>query len=145
MSKKRHRARMLTVQALYQWQVGGQNPEKIIAQFLEEHANRKFHQAYFQALFSGVVFNISLVEETLVEYIDRDINELDQVERAILSLSTYELIKKIEVPYKVVINEAIELAKTYGADQSHKYINAVLDKMVAKLRRLEVQENKVKE
>ena len=139
MSKKRHRARMLTAQALYQWQVGGQNPEKILKQFLEEHANRKFHQAYFQEIFSGVVFNIDLVDDQIKQDIDREINELDPVERAILRLSTYELIKKIEVPYKVVINEAVELAKTYGADQSHKYINAILDKMVRRLRKLEVE------
>ncbi len=139
MSKKRHRARALTVQALYQWQVGGQDPESILARFLEEHKGRKFQQAYFQEIFSGVVFNIDLVDDQLQPYLDRKMNELDPVERAILRLSTYELIKRNDIPYKVIINEAIELAKTYGADQSHKYINAILDKMGLKLRHLEVK------
>ena len=139
MSKKRSRARALATQALYQWQVSAKDPQEILAFFLEEHQRSKFHKAYFETLFSGVTRDVTLLDEQILTIIDRKVEELDYVERAILRLSTYELINSLDVPYKVVINEGVELAKTFGADQSHKYINAVLDKLVRQLRCLEVE------
>ncbi len=139
MSKKRTRARHLATQALYQWQISADDPQQILAHFVEEHQRSRYHKIYFEVLFNGVIKNIEEIDQQLQHMIDREIDSLDYVERAILRLSTYELMKQLDVPYKVVINEGVELAKVFGADQSHKYINAVLDRMVKRLRRLEIQ------
>ena len=134
MSRKRSRARSLAVQALYQWQVAGQDLSTIVEQFLAEHDPRRFEVAYFEELVRGVPTNLSRIDAALSRYLDRPVERVDPVERAILRLGAYELSDHPEVPYRVVINEAVELAKTFGAEQGHRYVNGVIDKLARELR-----------
>jgi len=136
-SRKRSRARSHAVQALYQWQVTGQDLGSIIDQFLAEQDPRRFDVDYFSELVRGVPTSLSRLDEALGRHLDRPVGQVDLVERAILRLATYELVQHPEIPYRVVINEAVELAKTYGAEQGHRYVNGVLDKLAREQRALE--------
>lgn len=138
MSKKRSKAREFAIQAIYQWQVSGNEVHDIISQFLQEKNRKSFEIDYFQDLLRGVVTNLTDLDELLAPLIDRDIEQVDLVERAILRMAAYELVRHQEVPYRVVINEAVELAKIFGADQGHKYVNGVIDKLAQKTRAMEV-------
>ena len=142
MSRQRSQARSHAVQALYQWQMTGDNVAAIVNQFLVANPDKDFDVAYFRELLSGVTGNLERLDQALSPSLDRAINSVDPVERAILRLGVYELADKPEIPYKVVINEAVELAKIYGADQGHKYINGVLDKVAQQLRAFEVKAGK---
>lgn len=139
MSKNRSQARHHAVQALYQWQMTGQNIKEIHNQFLEEQDVKEFDVNYFETLLSGIPANLSSLDEILGLFLDRSIESVDPVERAILRLGTYELQNHLEVPYRVVINEGVELAKVFGAEQGHKYVNGVLDKIAHKLRSQEIK------
>jgi len=134
MSKKRSKSRRLAVQALYQWQIAGQNIKDIIQQFRENEAPNSYEDAYFSTLVRGVPTNLNDLDAVLAPCLDRSIGSVDPVERAILRLGAYELSHCPEVPYRVVINEGVELAKVFGAEEGHKYINGVLDKLARKLR-----------
>ncbi len=134
MGSKRSRAREQAVQALYQWQLTGQNLSEIDAQFLEEPEAIRIDIPYFKTLLHGVPKHLSALDEALRELLDRAIENVDPVERAILRLGAYELLYQPEVPYRVVINEAVELAKTFGSEQGHRYVNGVLDKLAQKTR-----------
>ncbi len=138
MSKKRTKAREFAIQAIYQWQVSGNEIQEIIEQFLQEKNLKSFEIEYFQDLLRGVITNLDELDTALAAFIDRDIEQVDLVERAILRMAGYELIHHPEVPYRVVINEAVELAKLFGADQGHKYVNGVVDKLAQKKRAVEV-------
>lgn len=138
MSKKRSKAREFSIQAVYQWQVSGNEIQEIIDQFLQEKNLKSFEIAYFQDLLRGVITNLDELDKALAAFIDRDIEQVDLVERAILRMAAYELIHHPEVPYRVVINEAVELAKLFGADQGHKYVNGVVDKLAQQKRAVEV-------
>ena len=138
MSRQRSKARRLAVQAIYQWQVAGQEPDSIVAQFAAEHTNKTVDFEYFSDLFQGVITNLEKLDGCLRPQLDRAILSVDPVERAILRLATYEFLERLEVPYKVVINEAVELAKTFGAEQGHRYVNGVLDKTANVMRTLEI-------
>jgi N utilization substance protein B len=138
---KKSLARSSATQALYQWQVTGDEVTDIVKQFREEQ-DKNVDQHYFRELVLGVHAKQKELDDLIVPFLDRDILRVDLVERAILRLGTYELAFKPEVPFKVVINEAVELAKSFGADQSHKYINGVLDKLAAKLRPVEMKAKK---
>ena len=137
MSRKRSLARRLALQALYQWQVTGDDLGEIVNHFLTEHRNKKFEAGYFRELVTQVPAHLEALDQALGPHLDRPVEELDLVERALLRLASYELMARPEVPYKVVINEAVELAKTFGAEQSHRYVNGVLDKVARKLRPVE--------
>lgn len=139
MSNKRTRARSLAVQAIYRWQVTGDNVGEIVSDFLAEQENGKFEADYFRSLVSAVPAKLDELDAYISPLLDRNIESVDLVERAVLRLGTYELWKNIEVPYRVVINEYVELAKVFGADQGHKYINGVLDKLAKSLRAIEVK------
>jgi N utilization substance protein B len=136
-SRKRSQARSLAVQALYQWQVTGQDVADVVNQFLTAQDVRKFEVAYFRDLVSGVPTHLQQVDTALQPHLDRPVEQVDLVERAILRLGAYELAEHPEIPYRVVINEAVELAKTFGAEQGHRYVNGVLDKVAQALRPLE--------
>ncbi len=138
MSRQRSKARSLAVQAIYQWQMAGQPVPEIIAQFLAEQAGRKLDADYFQVLVSGVTSGLARIDGALSGFMDRDMERVDPVERAILRMAGYELLEHPEIPYRVVINEAVELAKVFGAEQGHRFINGVLDKAARKLRPLEM-------
>ncbi|OBX05664.1 antitermination protein NusB [Gallibacterium genomosp. 3] len=132
---KRRRARECTVQALYSWFVSQNTPEKVELDFITDEDMKGVDLPYFRKLFRETVNNIDTIEQLFSPYLDRSIDELGTIERAILSAATYELKFAPDVPYKVVINEAIEVAKTFGAEDSHKYINGVLDKLAPQLGR----------
>lgn len=130
----RRKAREYSVQAIYQWQMSGSSLNDIEAQYLTTMNSRKVDTEYFQELFNGVLTNLDNMDKALEPALERDIDEIDPVERAIVRLAAYELINRIDIPKKVVINEAIELAKTFGATDGHKFVNGVLDKISKTLR-----------
>ena len=133
--KQRSRARV--VQALYQWLVSGENIKKIEQQFLNQKEG-KISKAFFSNLLLNIPKNIAALEDFIHPTLDRDIGELGPTEKAILYLGVYELKFQPEVPYKVVINEAVELAKLYGAEGSFKLVNSSLDKIALELRAVEL-------
>ena len=133
--KQRSRARV--VQALYQWLVSDEDLAEIEKQFLNQKEG-KISKAFFSNLFINIPKNISLLDEIIKPSLDRSIDELGPTERAILYLGVYELKFQSEVPYRVVINEAIELTKLYGAESAYKLINSSLDKIAKELRSVEV-------
>ena len=131
----RRRARECAVQALYSWAVSQNSPEIVELNFMTEQDMKGVDTPYFRKLFRQTVENVETVERIMQGYLDRSLAELDPVEKAVLRLAVYELQFEADVPYKVVINEAIEVAKVFGADESHKYINGVLDKIAPVVRR----------
>lgn len=130
----RHRARRAAVQALYQWQLTGQSPGDIESHFVLGHDMDEFDKEYFHVLLHEIPLHKSELDDHILPYLDRKISEVDPVELACLRLGAYEIEFHPEIPYKVVLNEAVELAKTFGAEHGHKYVNAVLDKVAQKLR-----------
>lgn len=139
MSKQKSRARQLAVQAIYQWQMAEPDVGSIVLQFMENPANGKFDQSYFKDLLRGVTHNVDKIDDSISPMLDRKVESVDPVERAILRLGAYELLFHPEVPYRVVINESVELAKKFGAEKGHKYVNAVLDKLAQQTRVLEMR------
>lgn len=137
MSRQRSRSRRLAIQALYQWQIAGQDVVDIVSHFMVEQDAKTFDTQYFEELVHGVPASLDKLDEALGSCLDRSLEAVDPVERAILRLGAYELIKHPEIPYRVVINEAVELAKTFGAEKGHRYVNGVLDKAARALRPLE--------
>lgn len=131
----RRRARECTVQALYSWAVSGNTAEQVELAFVLDQDMDGVDKPYFRKLFRQTIENIETVDFSISPYIDCAFDELDPIETAILRLAVYELRFELDVPYKVVINEAIEVAKVFGADESHKYINGVLDKIAPALGR----------
>ena len=139
---QRRKARRLILQALYQWQIAKTEPEEITAQFREQNPG-KVDWDYFQEVFSEIPKQVSILDAYLQPLLDRHLDALDPIERALLYLGTFELANRVDVPYRVVINESVELAKVFGATDSHKYINGVLDKLVSTLRPLELGNKRV--
>lgn len=139
MSNARSKARRFALQALYQWQLSGLAVAEIETQFIQDNDLGKVDMAYFHALLQEVVARAPALDTALAPLLGRSIDEVDPVERAILRMATYELIARVDIPYRVVINEAIELAKTFGAEQGHRYINGVLDRLASRLRADEVK------
>jgi len=134
LSRARTMARRRALQAIYQWQQAGQNISDIEAQFLAEQDMSRAEVPYFIELLHGVPRYLDEIDSYYASYLDRSVNALDHIERAILRIGAYELKHRPDVPYRVVINEAVELAKTFGADQSYRYINGVMDKVASELR-----------
>lgn len=130
----RHLARQAAVQALYQWDLTEQPPESILEHFIQQHDITEIDEDYFQLLVREVPLFHREIEAHIVPMLDRDLDDVDPVERAILRIGAYELEYRSEIPKNVVINESVELAKTFGAELSYKFINGVLDKVAAELR-----------
>jgi len=139
MSNARTKARRNVVQALYQWQLSGGNIADIQAQFLSEYDMKKVDVAYFKELFRQIPLRLHELDDHLLPFLDRPVDEVDPVERAILRLAAYELEFCLDVPYRVVINESVELAKRFGAEHGHKYVNGVVDQVAQKLRTIEMK------
>ncbi|MCW8955704.1 MAG: transcription antitermination factor NusB [Gammaproteobacteria bacterium] len=142
MAKGRSNARKKAMQALYQWSISGNELKDIEVQFQTEQDMSKVDTDYFHSLLFEVPKNISDLDHRLAPLMDRKNDELDPVEQAILRISTYELLHRLDVPYQVVINEAVDLALSFGADQSHKFVNGVLDTLARDLRKIEVESQK---
>lgn len=135
---RRHLARRCAVQALYQWQHTHQLASEIIQQFTEDDLLQRADYQYFAVLVNGTIENSTGIDDLLREYIDRSIDKLNPVELAIMRTAIFELQQCLHVPYKVVLNEALVVAKEFGADQGHKYVNAILHQLVPKLRAAEM-------
>lgn len=133
----RRKARRFALQALYEWSIS-QNPMfEIEARYRVENDMHKVDLEYFHELIHEIVKRCDAIDDTFMAHLDRKFHELDHVERAILRIGTYELLHRIDVPYRVVINEGIELAKDFGATDSHKYVNGILDEVAKQHRKLE--------
>jgi len=134
----RHLSRRAAVQALYQWDLTGQNRFDIAAHFLSDQQLERSDQAYFEETIREVPRLKDELDAQLGPCLDRDLDAVDPVERAILRLATFELLHHPEIPYRVVINEAVELAKTFGSANSYRFVNGILDKLVTTARSVEV-------
>jgi N utilization substance protein B len=138
----RRQARTLAMQALYSWHMAGQSLNEIEAQFRVDNDFTAVDGAYFHEILHGVPRQKTEIDGAFESLLDRPLDEIDPVELSILRLSTYELKNRIDIPYRVVINEGIELAKVFGATDGHKFVNGVLDKLAPRLRADEVRANK---
>ncbi|WP_277963937.1 transcription antitermination factor NusB [Pseudomonas sp. RIT-To-2] len=138
-SMKRREARKLATQALYQWHMASHSLNEIEAQFRVDNDFTDVDGAYFREILHGVPASKSEIDAVLTPCMDLALEELDPVELAVLRLSTWELLKRVDVPYRVVINEGIELAKVFGSTDGHKFVNGVLDKVAPNVRAAEVK------
>ena len=139
MSKARHKARRLAMQALYAWQMSGQDLTEIDEQIRLDHDMSKVDQEYFSELLHKVPSLLQVLDDHIIPLLDRDLDKVDPTERAILRMGAYEMAFRPDVPYKVAINEGVELAKTFGAEDGHKFINGILDGMAKNLRAVEIK------
>lgn len=139
MSSAKTNARKCAVQALYQWQLSGESLSRIEMEFLQEDRLIGAQKNYFSEIIHGVPKQLKLIDEALVEFVDRSVEKIDPVERAVLRIGVYELIIRQDTPYRVIINEGVNLAKCFGAEGSYKYVNGVLDKVSQKIRVLEIK------
>ncbi|MES2662674.1 MAG: transcription antitermination factor NusB [Pseudomonadota bacterium] len=135
-SRKLARERIL--QALYQWQLSDAPDNELIAQYRVDHADEVIDWPFFEQAIRTITSTSKELDEQYVSFLDRTIEQLDPIERGVLRLGIFELMHRVDVPYRVVINEAVELAKRYGATESHKYINGILDKAARQLREVEI-------
>ena len=133
----RARARRRALQAVYAWQMSGGEVGQVIAQFAHEQAHEIADLEYFDDLVRGVVKHRGALDEALAGYLDRTVEEVDPIERAVLRLSAYEMLHRVDVPYRVVLNEAIEIAKRFGSEHGHTFVNGVLDRAAADWRAAE--------
>ena len=139
----RRRAREFALQGLYQWRVGGNDEAAIEAHLADTTGFDKADRAFFVGLLRGVLAQQAVLQEQLQAHLDRPFTELSPVESRVLLAGAYELANYPQTPYRVIINEAIELTKSFGGTDGHKYVNGVLDKLAAKLRPVEVEAKRV--
>ena len=137
LAAQRRKARHFGLQALYQWTLSDASLVDIDAEFRVDNDFRHTDGEYFQALLRGVMEDVEALEALFSPLLDRALDDLDPIERNLLRMGTFELKERIDVPYKVVINEAVSLAKKFGATESHRYINGILDKVASELRTVE--------
>ena len=142
LARARGKSRRLAMQAIYQWQMTGDNISDIKQQFFDENNMAKLDSAFFSEMVSGVASSISELDPLLEKYMSRKVESVDPVERSILRLATYEFINRFDVPYRVVLNEAVTITKEYCSENSHTFVNAVLDKVAKEIRHIEVQSSK---
>ena len=139
LAKGRSNARKKATQALYQWHMSGNDLNEIEEQFFQEQNMEKVDTNYFHKILHQVPAEIVALDKLIAKYSNRTEGELDPIEQSILRLSSFELKNSIDVPYKVVISEAITLAKMFGSDKSHTFINSILDKLSKDLRKVEIE------
>ena len=133
----RHRAREFALQGIYQWLLSNEDSGVIDAHIRQAHGFDKADAAHFNALLHGAIREVARLREKISPLIDRPLKQLSPIEHAALLIGTYELEHHLEIPYKVVINEAVELTKSFGGIDGHKYVNGVLDKLAARIRTVE--------
>jgi N utilization substance protein B len=136
---QRRRARELALQGVYQWLIAGGDANAIDAQLREHEGYEKVDGQHFDALLRGSIEQAAILDAALARHVDRKTTELSPVEHGVLMIGAYELTHCLDIPYKVAINEAVELAKAFGGTDGHKYVNGVLDKVAGDLRPDEVQ------
>ena len=137
LAAQRRKARHFGLQALYQWTLSDASLVDIDAEFRVDNDFRHTDGEYFQALLRGVMEDVESLEALFSPLLDRALDDLDPIERNLLRMGTFELKERIDVPYKVVINEAVSPAKKFGATESHRYINGIIDKVASELRTVE--------
>jgi transcription antitermination protein NusB len=130
----RHNSRRYALQAMYQWQIAGTSVAEIEAEFLHYHIDKKIDLAYFKELIHGVPKHQHEIDHEMQSFLGRGIDEIDPVELAVLRIAIYELIKRPDVPYRVIINEALELTKKFGSIEGYKFVNGILDRVAKKNR-----------
>jgi N utilization substance protein B len=130
----RRKARQRALQALYRWQLNPQSARDIQQEFLQTQDMQQVDMEHFSELLRECIARSESLDQVITPYIDIPIKQLDPVEHCILRISAYELTQRLDIPYRVVINEAVDLAKKFGAEQGHKFINGVLDKAAQQLR-----------
>ena len=136
--KARRSARMFAMQAMYQWQINGGSVPDLMAQYMSTNAHRKVDWDFFQALVKGVAEQVHGIDDKIAPLTDRNFKDVNPVELAILRVAIFELAERLDVPYKVVINEYIDIAHEFGAEEGHKFVNGILDKLARQLRAIEV-------
>lgn len=139
--KARHKARYYALQALYGWSISGNALVDIEHYFLQEKSNANFDLAYFQELLYQIPATQVELDKLITPYLQRNLVEVDPIELTILRIATYEFKFIVAVPYKVIINEALVLTKSFGANDSYKFVNGILDKLARTLRALEFNSN----
>lgn len=140
--RARHNAREYAVQAMYQWQLSGAPVSDIEAQFLSEHITEEIDLEYFQELIRHIPNEIEELNKHMHPFLKRSLKDLDPVELAILHIGIYELSKRPDIPYRVIINEALELTKKFGSIEGYKFVNGVLDQVARQLRVHEIAAGK---
>lgn len=135
----RKKARSLLVQALYQWQLTGTNIDVIEAEFFTDQQMDKVDTAYFRELLHTIPQKIDELDQCFGAHLDRPQDDLDPVSLAVLRIGAYEMLFRVDVPYKVVINEGVNLAKSFGPSDAHKYINGILDRVAIATRQPEIR------
>jgi N utilization substance protein B len=140
----RSRARRRALQAVYAWQMSGADVRNVIAQFAHEQAHEVADLEYFEDLVRGVDKHHADLDVALAPFLDRGVEEVDPIERAMLRIAAYELRHRLDVPYRVIINEALETVKRFGSEHGHTYVNGVLDKAAADWRAVEIQGSRAK-
>lgn len=138
----RRNARRYVLQAMYQWQIAGTAIPDIEAEFLNYHIDKKLDLSYFKELLHGIPRCQHELDQTMQPYLGRPLQEIDPIELAVLRLAIYELVKRLDVPYRVIINEALELTKKFGSVEGHKFVNGVLDRVAKKTRTIELNMTK---
>ena len=133
--RDRRWARRLCLQALYQWEITHEDITVIETQFLQDENIDRVDLVYFKELMSGVIEQLELIHSYIKRYVDRPVSEIDPIELSVLRIAIYELLKRPDVPYKVIVNEALELAKAFGATDGYKFVNGILDKVAREVRR----------
>ncbi len=136
----RSRARRRALQAVYAWEISRTPMDKVIVQFEHEQEMEVADLGYFKDLLLGIEKHREAIDQKMRPYLDREVAQVDPIERAVLRIATYELLYRPDVPYRVVINEAIEVAKRFGADFGHTYVNGVLDQAAAEWRAVEYRQ-----
>jgi N utilization substance protein B len=139
MKKSRRKSREYALKGLYQWKVTGDSADVIERQMREDEEFEKADDVHFAGLLRGAIAQSQDLDQRLTPYLDRPAAELSPIEHAVLLLAAFELVNHPEIPYRVVINEAVELAKTYGGTDGHKYVNGVVDKLAAQVRAVEIK------
>lgn len=134
----RKKARRFAMQSLYSWHISKNDLNDVEEHTLLEHAEEEFDREYFKHLLYEVPTHLSDISQALNPHLARPIDELDPIELSVLRIAAFELLYRPDIPYKVVINEALELVKTFGATESHKFVNGVLDKVARDLRQTEI-------
>jgi N utilization substance protein B len=139
LTDQRRAARSFALQAIYQWQMAGQPVNEIEAQFRVDNDMSGTDVKLFSEILQGVSRSKSDLDKSFEPFLDRALSDLDPVELAVLRIGSYELINRIEVPYRVAINESVDLAKIFGATESHRYVNGILDKLAQRVRMTEIR------
>lgn len=137
----RRKSRTMAMQALYQWAMSGDELQSIEAQYFEHNNLAKVDVEYFRDILFGVPKFLNEIDTAISEHIDRKLTEINPIELAVLRVATFELLKRLDIPYKVVIKESLNLAMSFGSSEGHKFVNGVLDKVAKQVRTVEIQSN----